>query len=192
MSSIDGLKTCRKGLHQYSSDLKHCPECKKTRDREYSRHWREQNPERHKEIFRQWREQNSARQKENVRRWRDQNPERQKENCRRWKEQNPEKVNALNAKRRSAKKRAIAPWADLDAIKQIYTEAAELTKSTGIRYEVDHIYPLQSDYMCGLHVETNLQILTQAENASKKNRIWPEQLDCQRLPIQQHGFNMDA
>lgn len=191
MDSLTGLKTCRKGLHQYSADRKYCPECKKEYDRrryeqnperkkEYARRWYEQNSEREKENRRRWYEQHSERAKELSRRWHEENTERAKENKRRWGEQNPDKRNAISAKRRAIKNQAVAPWADLDAIKQIYTEAAELTKSTGIRHEVDHIYPLQSEYMCGLHVETNLQILTQSENASKRNRTWPGQLDCQK------------
>jgi hypothetical protein len=191
MDSLTGLKTCRKGLHQYSADLKRCPEC----HRESMRRWREQNSDRYKENRRRRYEENLEREKENKRRWREQNPERQKEysrswyeqnseqakeNNRRWQEQNPEKRNAINAKRRAAKNQAVAPWADLDAIKQIYAEVAELSELTGITHQVDHIYPLQSDYMCGLHVETNLQILTKTENASKSNRTWPGQLDCQK------------
>ena len=148
--------------------------------KEYKRQWREQNAERQKEKDHQWYKQNTERHKENNRRWREQNPERQKKNDRRWRERNPEKVNAFGAKRRAAKKQAIAAWADLDAIKQIYFKAAELTKSTGIPHQVDHIYPLQSDYMCGLHVEINLQIITKADNVTKSNRTWPGQLDCQK------------
>jgi hypothetical protein len=179
MKIINGLKTCRKGLHQYNSDLRQCPECK----RESSRRWYEQNTERAKENRHRWYEQNTERAKESMHRWYEQNSERKKESRRRRYEKYRDKRNALQARRRAAKKQAIPAWSDLETIKQIYAEAAELTKSTGIRHEVDHIYPLQSDYMCGLHVETNLQILTQSENAAKRNRTWPDQLDCQRFPI---------
>lgn len=72
------------------------------------------------------------------------------------------------------------PWADEKAIKSIYEKCDKLTRNTGIKHEVDHIYPLQSKYMCGLHVETNLQILTKEENRAKGNRTWPGQLDCQK------------
>ena len=216
MDILPGLKTCRKGLHHYSSDLKRCPECRK----ENSRRWNKQNPERKKENSKRWREQNLERSREIDRRWKSKNVEKGRENARKWykqntdqtkekrqirrektvehdrrmardwKKNNPDKVNALLAKRYAAKKQAIAPWADLEAIQQIYTDAANLTRSTGIPHHVDHVYPLQSDYMCGLHVETNLQILTQTENSSKGNRTWPGQLDCQRLAPHLNGFDI--
>jgi len=66
------------------------------------------------------------------------------------------------------------------AIKLVYSTCTKLTKTTGIQHHVDHIYPLTSDWVCGLHVENNLQILTEAENISKGNRVWPGQLDCQK------------
>ena len=86
----------------------------------------------------------------------------------------------MYAKQRAAKKQAVAPWANLEKIKQIYKKAEELTRQNGIGYHVDHIYPLTSKYMCGVHVETNLQILTAEENIAKSNRTWPGQLDCQK------------
>ena len=93
---------------------------------------------------------------------------------------------ARTARRRARKKNANAPWADDAAIKALYKDCKDLTEKTGIKHEVDHIYPLQSPYMCGLHVETNLQILPESDNNKKGNRTWPGQLDCQRLPIDQN------
>lgn len=80
-------------------------------------------------------------------------------------------MNALIAKRTSAKKRAVPAWANKAAIRAFYAEAARLTAATGVRHEVDHVFPLQGDLVCGLHWEKNLRIATRSENAKKKNRM---------------------
>ena len=38
---------------------------------------------------------------------------------------------------------------------------------------VDHIIPLNSKVVCGLHIETNLRIIDLEENKSKGNRFKP-------------------
>lgn len=67
-------------------------------------------------------------------------------------------------KRRSARLNANVAWTDHERIKEIY-------KNCPKGYHVDHIIPLQSKIVCGLHVENNLQYLTAKENISKGNRF---------------------
>lgn len=66
--------------------------------------------------------------------------------------------------RRRGVSHATPPWADRAAIKAIYVEA----RIKGL--QVDHIIPLKGREVSGLHVHTNLQLLTPAANKSKGNR----------------------
>lgn len=91
-----------------------------------------------------------------------------------WARKNLEKINALSAKRRATKMAAIPSWANLFFIEEIYDIAQRRTKATGIEWHVDHIVPLQSKKVCGLHVEHNLQVIPGADNQSKGNRHWPD------------------
>ena len=75
---------------------------------------------------------------------------------------------SLGAKRRANKLRATPSWAYHEAILCVYKLARKIMQ------HVDHIVPLQSDTVCGLHWEGNLQILSAADNLSKGNRHWPD------------------
>lgn len=59
---------------------------------------------------------------------------------------------------------------ELVAIKNLYLKANILTDKTGILHEVDHIIPIKSKEVSGLHVLNNLQILTTAANRFKSNK----------------------
>ena len=66
---------------------------------------------------------------------------------------------------------ATPSWVDKKAIKQIYLTAKMLSLQTGRRYEVDHIVPLKSSVVCGLHVEWNLQVVARDNNRGLKNEF---------------------
>ena len=100
-----------------------------------------------------------------------QNKPRLRKKARVYYEANKPKFRALSAKYEADKIRATPAWADLKKIQAIYAEAARLTRETGVPHEVDHYYPLRSKVMCGLHVETNLQILKAEKNRKKSNSI---------------------
>ena len=139
--------------------------------REASRRWYKQNPERKLEQSRKWRLDNKDKPNEAAKQWRAANKERLIDNTKRWRLDNPEKVRQTLAKRRSNKLQATPNWADPTKILAIYRKAAEAG------YDVDHIVPLVSSKVCGLHVESNLQILPSDENRRKGNRWWPDMFE---------------
>lgn len=83
---------------------------------------------------------------------------------------NPAKFRAKTTKRRAKKLNATPVWADQVLIDEIYNLAHMRTVSTGFMWHVDHIVPLQSKLVCGLHVEHNLQVIPGATNLRKGNR----------------------
>lgn len=108
--------------------------------------------------------------------WNLRNKEKVAERKQRHREQKPYLYAAQAMKRQARKLKATPLWADHEKIKAFYAVAARLTRETGVKHEVDHIVPLQSKIVCGLHCEANLQILTKAENAAKHNRFDPDEL----------------
>ena len=97
-------------------------------------------------------------------------PELWRARQRKWVKANPEKAAAAVVRRRETILRATPAWANLDAIRAIYAEAKRLQEMDGVPRDVDHIVPLRGRNVCGLHVETNLQILTARENRKKGAR----------------------
>ena len=82
-----------------------------------------------------------------------------------WKDANPGRVASYNAAYQSATTGQTPRWADMNAINAIYVEARKLGLT------VDHIIPLRGKTVCGLHIETNLRMITHSENASKGNKL---------------------
>jgi len=103
--------------------------------------------------------------------WSSENPERVRQNDINKRINNPALYTAIRAKRRAAKLQATPAWADQKAITAIYAEARRLQETLGIPMHCDHIIPLQGELVCGLHVETNLQVIPAPLNLRKSNKF---------------------
>lgn len=158
-------------------------------EREMKRRWVAKNSERVKELRMRSAERNPAAAKQRSARWRERNRElaaarskasREKKigHYRRmvaeWAKRHPEKVRSKWAAYRSAQKGATPPWFDKVLVEEAYHLAQLRTKATGFQWHVDHIVPLQSTIVCGLHTIENLQVIPGALNISKGNRHWPQ------------------
>jgi hypothetical protein len=129
----------------------------------------EKNKEKRKAYEKKYAEKNKEKIAERHREWVKNNPERQRERTARYHAENPHKAIQRSRVRRNTLANRTPAWADEDAIKAIYLQAAEF-RDAGIDCEVDHIYPLQGEWVSGLHCEANLQIISAHENRSKQNR----------------------
>jgi len=155
--SADGLTAWCIDCHKQASQ-EHYLKNKKDRN-EAAKLWRKKNKDKSNEISRSHHRRNSVARG-------DYNKE--------WSKLNSGLRRATAAKRNAAKYRAIPIWANIQQIKRIYSECKRVQDVTGVRMHVDHIVPLQSKLVCGLHCEANLRIIPGAENEAKRNFWWPD------------------
>ena len=126
-------------------------------------------------------EERKERKRENDKKYRDKNKEKIKARDKKYREENIEKIkkylkenkallNIQDAKRRAQKIKATPAWyeQERDKVELIYEKAREFG------FHVDHIVPLNSKKVCGLHTWANLQLLAPEVNISKGNRRWPD------------------
>jgi len=130
----------------------------------YDIFYREANNEKIKARMKKYYEANKEKKKAYDRVYYEDNKEKINVHCSIYRKNNRGLLNAYNSKREANKIRATPLWANLEKIKEIY-------KNCPKGYHVDHIIPLRSEYVCGLHVENNLQYLTAKENMEKSNKI---------------------
>ena len=86
----------------------------------------------------------------------------------------PEVVAAIVAESRARKRNAVPTWYDAEKVRRLYTLAAQLTTTSGVEYHVDHIVPLVSRAVSGLHWHGNMQVIERTTNQAKGNRVWPD------------------
>lgn len=139
-----------------------------------SAEWRSANPEKRRAIYTASRANNLDAYRAREAAYRAARREACNDRIREWKRRNPHKLTHYFHKRRAAELLAMPTWANLDAIEAIYAEAQRIQVATGIPQHVDHIVPILSRFVCGLHCEANLRVIPAAENLRKQNRHWPD------------------
>lgn len=145
----------------------------KEKIRERTKHWNEDNPEKKKALDQEYYLRTKVQQ---MKRYRERYTNEGlgdivRARSLQWRKNNPGKVAAQLAKRRAAKKKATPPWVEFAQIEQLYVEAANITKETGVEHEVDHIIAFECKTACGLHCLANLRIITAEENNRKKCKL---------------------
>lgn len=88
-----------------------------------------------------------------------------------WQKANPEKASAQRAASNALRLKRHPPWVDRRACKAFYDIAVRASACTGIKFEVDHIYPLRGKLCSGLHVPWNLRVIPRAANRRKANKV---------------------
>lgn len=153
-------KTRKDGLNPY------CKACVRERSADYT--------SRNLDSVRASKAAYDSRNAEKIKRWRAENSASLKKYWadygKAWRSQFPAEV--AEKTRRDQVGPAVPPWFDKGKAVAIYAEARRL-REAGIHAEVDHIFPIRGEAVCGLHWHGNLQILTTSENRSKRNRIDP-------------------
>ena len=109
--------------------------------------------------------------------------------CKKYREDNIDKVRerisnyyknnkykySLNSRRREIQLKNVSiDFGELSEfiISEIYELRDSRNYHTGIIWHVDHIVPLQSPLVCGLHCGFNLRVIPATENIKKGNRWW--------------------
>lgn len=144
------------------------PEEAREYHRQYKRRWRKLYPEKHRAENKKYYS------REYKRRWDAANKDRVAAHQAKSRRNHRGRRAAELAAYRAKKLQATPAWANDFFIKEIYRLAELRTKLLGVKHDVDHIVPLQSLLVCGLHCEANLRVITASENRRKHNKVWPD------------------
>ena len=102
------------------------------------------------------------------------NRERIRQMRKEWRANNKAKVLANVPMRKMRQRHATPPWLTKEhklQMRRAYETAQVFGEALGEPFHVDHIVPISSPVVCGLHVPWTLQILRAVENIEKSNRL---------------------
>lgn len=145
-------KPCKRGhITERTYPKSECVQCRK----EYMLAYYEEN----KEEIEKYKEE-----------WRLAHPEKVKTYVKTTKSNCKGRVNHDTRMRQLKLRNATPPWADTKEIRKLYEKAVELSRTTGVPHDVDHIEPICGKDVSGLHVHFNLQVIPSRLNQIKGNR----------------------
>lgn len=136
--------------------------------------WYLANKAKHRAKANEWREKNKLRVAEYSKQYALSNREIVLRAQKKYRDANKAYYGAKTMERNARKLNATPAWANGFFIEEAYALAKLRTKKLGYHWHVDHIVPLQSPLVCGLHVEHNLQVIPGILNYRKSNRRWPD------------------
>jgi hypothetical protein len=122
----------------------------------------------------EWAKANKDKTRASVRKWTQANRDKCNALASAYMKANPHKNSAKAARSRATRLLATPAWANEFFIKEAYHLAALRTKMFGFKWHVDHVVPLRSKVVCGLHCEANLEVIPSTDNLKKSNRHWPD------------------
>ena len=137
-----------------------------------SKDWHLQNPERLREARARWAQVNRDKKAMQDQRWAETNRAESNAHKQRWNKANAGVKLALDRRYKLAKMQRTPPWLDVvDHAEMEFTYVwSDALRKCGIDYHVDHIVPLQGKMVSGLHMPSNLQVISAKMNLSKNNR----------------------
>ena len=141
---------------------------------ESKRKYRESHKERTKEYGKTYRELNSTKIAESGKAYREENKDKIAKTHREYAESHRSERSRREAERRSRQKQAIFVGRDQEFydlfMEEIYELSGKRSELTGVLHHVDHIIPLTSNTVCGLHTPENLRVIPALHNQRKGNR----------------------
>lgn len=108
--------------------------------------------------------------------YREANADKIKLNGKRHRLENPDLYAAYDAEKRAKRAKRVCAWADLEAIRCVYSMARMWSDMLGIKCHVDHVIPLLGKTVSGLHSESNLMVTPGDLNLRKSNKFCHEDL----------------
>lgn len=149
---------------RYSTEKQKKKHCEEAKDY-YARH-REKAKARQRKYYSENRDQAA----ETMRLWREKNKDQVRAKILEWQRNNRTKMAMYQRRRRTLKLNSLHPELDREKEEALAHECRQVTKTTGIDHQIDHIIPL---VFGGWHHHDNLQILPRSLNAQKNdNPVW--------------------